>query len=234
MREIVFDTETTGFEPSEGHRIVEIGAVELVNCVPTGRKYQQYINPEREMTADNIAVHGLTEEFLADKPTFREIVDEFLEFIGTDSKLVAHNAPFDMKFINAELKAVGYEPLSYDRVVDTVVLARRRFPGQRVNLDELCKRFNVDNSSRTVHGALLDSELLADVYLELLGGREPGLLDKRQSTDLMSAAPTEEGIDLKSIQHEYRAPRTFPVSENELVQHTEFVKKIKDNLWGIK
>ncbi len=233
MREIVFDTETTGFEPSEGHRIVEIGAVELINCVPTGRKYQQYINPEREMTPDNIAVHGLTEEFLADKPTFREIADEFLEFIGTDSKLVAHNAPFDMKFVNAELKALGYEPLSFDRVVDTVVLARRRFPGQRVNLDELCKRFNVDNSSRTVHGALLDSELLAEVYLELLGGREPGLLDKRQSTDLIHATSINEQVDLNSVQREYRAPRVFFVSEDEINQHAEFIKKIKDNLWGI-
>ncbi len=234
MREIVFDTETTGFEPSEGHRIVEIGAVELVNCVPTGRKYQQYINPEREMTADNIAVHGLTEEFLADKPTFKEIADDFLEFIGTDSKLVAHNAPFDMKFINAELKTLGYEPLSYDRVVDTVVLARRRFPGQRVNLDELCKRFNVDNSSRTVHGALLDSELLAEVYLELLGGREPGLLDKRASSDLIVTNTTGEGVDLKSVQREYHEPRVFPVSAEEIEQHSEFVKKIKENLWGIE
>ncbi len=232
MREIVFDTETTGFDPKEGHRIVEIGAVELVNCVPTGRKYQQYINPERSMTADNIAVHGLTEEFLSDKPIFKDIVDGFLEFIGTDSKLVAHNASFDMKFINAELVNHGYEPLSNDRVVDTLIIARQKFPGSRVSLDELCKRFNIDNSSRTVHGALLDSELLADVYLELLGGREPGLLDKKNQGDMIAQSVDFDSLDIKAVQRDFREPRIFPVSSEELEQHTEFVKKFKKNLWG--
>ncbi len=229
MREIVFDTETTGLDPFQGDRVVEIGAVELVNHVPTGRKYHQYINPERAMSAEVIAVHGLTDAFLADKPTFKEIADDFLAFIGEDSKLVAHNASFDMKFINAELSWIGYEPLSYDRVIDTLLIARQKFPGARVNLNELCKRFNVDNSARTVHGALLDSELLADVYLELLGGREPGFLDKKLIPETQAQGALQEASP-----KEFHAPRTFDVPEEELNQHTEFVKKIKNNLWGIE
>lgn len=229
MREIVFDTETTGLDPFQGDRVVEIGAVELVNHVPTGRKYHQYINPERAMSAEVIAVHGLTDAFLADKPTFKEIADDFLAFIGEDSKLVAHNASFDMKFINAELSWIRYEPLSYDRVIDTLLIARQKFPGARVNLNELCKRFNVDNSARTVHGALLDSELLADVYLELLGGREPGFLDKKLMPETQAQGALQE-----TSPKEFHAPRTFDVPEEELNQHTEFVKKIKNNLWGIE
>lgn len=229
MREIVFDTETTGLDPFQGDRVVEIGAVELVNHVPTGRKYHQYINPERAMSAEVIAVHGLTDAFLADKPTFKEIANDFLAFIGDDAKLVAHNASFDMKFINAELSWIGYEALSYDRVIDTLLIARQKFPGARVNLNELCKRFNIDNSARTVHGALLDSELLADVYLELLGGREPGFLDKKLIPE-MQAQNTLQVITPK----EFHAPRTFNIPEDEVNQHTEFVKKIKNNLWGIE
>lgn len=233
MREIVFDTETTGLDPFQGDKIVEIGAVELINHVPTGRKYHQYINPERTMSAEVIAVHGLTDDFLADKPVFKEIADDFLAFIGSDSKLVAHNASFDMKFVNAELAMIGYEQLSYERVIDTLVIAKQRFPGARVNLNELCKRFNVDNSARTVHGALLDSELLADVYLELLGGREPGLLNHRKTMELQGVMAESEGFDVKSVQHEYREPRSFEILPAELEQHIEFVKKIKNNLWGI-
>lgn len=233
MREIVFDTETTGFDPFEGHRIVEIGCVELINHVPTGRTYQQYINPERSMSEENIAVHGLTEEFLSDKPVFREIVDGFLDFIGSDSMLVAHNASFDIKFLNAELSWLGYPPLSQDRVVDTLILARKKFPGKTNNLDALCKRFQIDNSNRTFHGALLDSELLADVYLELLGGREPGLVLEKKVFN--NSPKTPVNIENNIVrQREFKEARIFTVSNEELEQHFDFVKKIKNNLWGFE
>ena len=232
MREIVFDTETTGLDPFQGDRIVEIGAVELINHVPTGRKYHQYINPQRAMTAEVIAVHGLTDDFLSDKPIFAAIVDDFLNFIGTDSKLVAHNASFDMKFINAELSWINKEPLSYERVIDTLLIAKQKFPGARVNLNELCKRFNIDNSARTVHGALLDSELLAEVYLELLGGREPGLLDQKIIAE--TGVSQFEETEMSAIKREYHEPRTFNATSVELEKHTEFVRKIKNNLWGIE
>lgn len=232
MREIVFDTETTGLDPFQGDRIVEIGAVELINHVPTGRKYHQYINPQRAMTAEVIAVHGLTDDFLSDKPIFTAIADDFLNFVGTDSKLVAHNASFDMKFINAELSWINKEPLSYERVIDTLMIAKQKFPGARVNLNELCKRFNIDNSARTVHGALLDSELLAEVYLELLGGREPGLLDQKIMVE--TGVSQFEGTEISAIKREYHEPRTFNATSVELEKHAEFVRKIKNNLWGIE
>lgn len=172
MRELVLDTETTGFEPSEGHRIVEIGAVELVNLMPTGRTYHQYINPERDMPQGAFEVHGLSEEFLSDKPVFAEIVDAFLEFLG-DARMVIHNAAFDMKFINAELEWVSRPLLAPEQAFDTLTFARQKFPGAPASLDALCRRFGIDNSARTKHGALLDSEILAEVYLELLGGQQP-------------------------------------------------------------
>ncbi|MBE6456231.1 MAG: DNA polymerase III subunit epsilon [Alphaproteobacteria bacterium] len=234
MREIVFDTETTGLDPFQGDRVVEIGCVELINHVPTGRTYHQYINPERSLSEEVVAVHGLTEQFLSDKPKFSEIVDEFLAFIGSDSMLVAHNASFDMKFLNAELSWVGYPPLSYDRVIDTLILARKKFPGSRVNLNELCKRFHIDNSARTVHGALLDSELLADVYLELLGGREPGLiLDKKIPVQTIENKSVQIA-SVQTLQREYREPRVFGVVQDEIEQHIDFVRKIKNNLWGVE
>lgn len=234
MREIVFDTETTGLDPFQGDRVVEIGCVELINHVPTGRTYHQYINPERSLSEEVVAVHGLTEQFLSDKPKFSEIVDEFLAFIGSDSMLVAHNASFDMKFLNAELSWVGYSPLSYDRVIDTLILARKKFPGSRVNLNELCKRFHIDNSARTVHGALLDSELLADVYLELLGGREPGLiLDKKIPVQTIENKSVQIA-SVQTLQREYREPRVFGVVQDEIEQHIDFVRKIKNNLWGVE
>lgn len=173
MREIVLDTETTGFEPTEGHRIVEIGAIELFNHVPTGRTYHQYINPERDMPTEAFEVHGLGNDFLRDKPVFAAIAQDFLDFIGEDAKLVIHNAAFDMKFLNAELGWAKKPLIANDRALDTLMMARRRFPGSPASLDALCRRFNIDNSSRTLHGALLDSEILADVYLELIGGRQP-------------------------------------------------------------
>ena len=231
MREIVFDTETTGLDPFQGDRIVEIGCVELVNHVPTGNVYHQYINPERSMSEEVVAVHGLTEEFLSDKPTFREIADDFLAFIGSDSMLIAHNAPFDMKFLNAELSWIGKELLSFDRVIDTVVLAKKKFPGSRVNLNELCKKFHIDNSARTFHGALLDSELLAEVYLELIGGRQPGLVLEKKAESKQNNSILR---DIKTLTKEYREPRSFKASSDEIEQHTEFVRKIKNNIWGFE
>src|SRR5690242_10106213 len=167
LREVVLDTETTGLDPEQGHRVVELGAVELANHIPTGRTFHAYINPERDMPAEAFRVHGLAAEFLADHPVFAEVVDAFLEFLG-DGKLVIHNAAFDVRFLNAELDRCGRPPIPSERAVDTLVLAQRRFPGAPNNLDALCKRFGVDNSNRKLHGALLDCELLADVYLHLL------------------------------------------------------------------
>lgn len=173
MREIVLDTETTGFEPAEGHRIVEIGAVELLNHVPTGRTYHQYINPDRTMPKEAFEVHGLGDDFLADKPRFGQVGQAFLDFIGADAKLVIHNASFDMKFLNAELGWAGLSQIPNDRAIDTLLIARRKYPGSPASLDALCRRFGIDNSMREKHGALLDSEILAEVYLELIGGRQP-------------------------------------------------------------
>ena len=222
MREIVLDTETTGLDPDTGDRIVEIGCVELINHIPTGKTYHQYLNPERSMSEEVIAVHGLTEEFLSDKPKFAEIADEFLSFVGEDT-LVIHNAPFDMKFLNFELKKAERPLLSYEHVLDTLVMARQKYPGSRVNLNELCKRFNVDASRRTVHGALLDSELLSDVYLAMI-------LDK----ELKFSQPTEKKEKkevLKNVSRETLSPRKFEISEEELSAHSVFLEKIKNSLW---
>ena len=172
MREIVLDTETTGLDPQDGHRIVEIGAVELHNHVPTGNVYHQYINPLITMPDQAFAIHGLSDEFLSDKPKFSEIAKEFLDFIGS-AKLVIHNAAFDIKFINAELKRIDKEEITFDRATDTLAIARKKFPGSPASLDSLCRRFKIDNSARVLHGALLDSQILAEVYLELVGGKQP-------------------------------------------------------------
>ena len=172
MREIVLDTETTGLDPQDGHRIVEIGAVELHNHVPTGNVYHQYINPLISMPDQAFAIHGLSDIFLSDKPKFSEIAKEFLDFIGS-AKLVIHNAAFDIKFINAELKRIDKEEITFDRATDTLAIARKKFPGSPASLDSLCRRFKIDNSARVVHGALLDSQILAEVYLELVGGKQP-------------------------------------------------------------
>src|SRR6185312_11228340 len=175
MREIVLDTETTGFDPATGDRIVEIGCVELVDHLPTGRSFQAYLNPERLVPIETTKVHGLTDEFLADKPLFAHIVEELLEFIG-DAPLVIHNASFDMKFVNSELHRCGKKPLPYARAIDTIEIAKAKIPGARYSLDELCRRFGIDLSVRTKHGALLDAELTARVYLELVGGRQTRLV----------------------------------------------------------
>lgn len=223
MREIVLDTETTGFEPSEGHRMVEIGCVELLNHVATGRTFHRYMNPERDMPPDAERIHGLSIAFLSDKPLFKDIAHDFLEFIG-DAPLIIHNAAFDMKFINAELALCGLPPVPFERAVDTVAMARRRFPGAPVNLDSLCRRFGIDNSHRDKHGALLDSELLAEVYLELRGGREPGLELGARSGGVV--------VERVRVERPYRAPRPHaPTAEEEAAHRAFLAKKVKGALW---
>ncbi|MGH1397772.1 MAG: DNA polymerase III subunit epsilon [Alphaproteobacteria bacterium] len=226
MREIALDTETTGMDPSTGDRIVEIGAVEMINHMPTGRGLQIYINPEREIPEDAIAVHGITNEFVKDKPTFAECYMDFIDFIGTDSKLVIHNAEFDMKFINYQLGKVGHPALSWGRVIDTLGMARKKFPGSPANLDALCRRFDIDNSDRTYHGALLDSELLAEVYLELLGGRQHGLgfSAQKKAQSAKTAAATKSN-------RQFREPRTFEVTPEEKAAHDALLEQLKDPIW---
>ena len=225
-REIVFDTETTGFDPENGDRLVEIGAVELINHIPTGVTYHQYINPERDVPEDAYKIHGLSYEYLKDFPTFAQVADEWVEFVG-DATLVAHNAKFDINFINYELKQLGKDGYSWDRVVDTLEIAKILFPGARNNLDALCRRFNVDNTERTLHGALLDAQLLAEVYLELLGGREPSFLLDKNKKQAASVQVSESDIVRK-----FREPRIFALSEEDMKLHNDFLStKIKDVIW---
>jgi DNA polymerase-3 subunit epsilon len=229
-REIVLDTETTGIDPDKGDRVVEIGCVELVNHVPTGPEGHKrwYINPERLVPAEATAVHGLTDAFLSDKPVFAEVVGEFLDFVG-DADLVIHNAQFDVRFLNAELARLGIPAIDHGRtVVDTLAIARRKFPGAQASLDALCKRFGVDNSGRMLHGALLDAQLLAEVYLELLGGRQRGL------GLVAEAGGGDGGATGGPVRRErpYRAPRPHAPSEAELAAHAELVAKLKSPLWA--
>jgi DNA polymerase III subunit epsilon len=218
MREIVFDTETTGFEPGDGHRIVEIGCVELMDHFPTGRTLQFYLNPERDVPIESQRVHGLSAEFLADKARFAHVADEFLEFLG-DSPLVIHNASFDIKFINAELSRVGRETIPLSRAIDTIEIAKRKIPGARYSLDELCKRFGVDLSARTKHGALLDAQLTAEIYLELVGGRQRGLM---LAPVEIAAAVTETVARAARQRPEKLAPL---ITEIEIELHATFVAK---------
>lgn len=221
MRQIVFDTESTGFNAESGDRIVEIGALEVVNLLPTGKIYHQYINPEREVPEGAVAVHGLTYDRLKSEPVFAEIVGDFLEFIG-DSDLVAHNADFDMRFVNAELKRVGMPALSMTRAIDTLKTARKKFPGANNTLDALCRRFNVDASERTLHGALLDAELLAEVYLELSGGRQQGLnLNRQQQQELANKQRPKK---------EYPA-RVFDIVDSEIKEFETMLEGLENNLW---
>ena len=226
MREIVFDTETTGLDPKTGDRMVEIGCVEMVNKVATGATFHAYYNPERDMPAGAEEVHGLSEQFLSDKPLFAHGADELLEFLG-DAPLVAHNAGFDFGFLNAELALCGREPVSMDRMVDTVTMARRKFPGAKVSLDALCTRFGVDRSHRVKHGALLDAELLAQVYVELTGGRQIGLE--------LAAETVVEDDAIAAIRsappRERRAPRPHAATPEELARHAAFLEKITNPLW---
>ncbi len=220
MREIALDTETTGLDPASGHRIVEIGCVELINHVPTGESFQRYLNPERPMPDEAFQVHGLGDDFLADQPLFGDVMEDLLEFLA-DDPLVIHNAEFDMRFLNAELERVSGPPLALSRAVDTVKLARRKFPGSPASLDALCRRFEISTGARSLHGALLDAQLLAEVYLQLIGGRQPDLaLEEKKA-----AAQAEES----KIQ---RPPRAHQPNPEELAAHQAFLKKLKDPLWS--
>lgn len=226
MREIVLDTETTGFDPEDGDRIVEIGAVELLNHVPTGRTFHEYINPERSMPQGAFEVHGLGDDFLKDKPKFAEVGQAFLDFVG-DAKLVIHNASFDMKFLNAELGWAKMSKLPNDQAIDTLAIARAKFPGSPASLDALCRRFAIDNSARTLHGALLDSEILAEVYLELIGGRQPDF-----------ALSETRATQSEDIDDNWRAPpRPSPlpprITPEESKAHAEFVEALGDQaVWA--
>ncbi len=224
MREVVLDTETTGLEPAEGHRIVEVGAVELVNHIPSGRRFQRYLDPERDMPEGAERVHGLTRDFLAKHRRFAEEVDAILDFIG-DDKLVMHNAPFDLGFLNAELERIGKPPIPVERTVDTLAIARRKFPGAPASLDALCKRFAIDRSMREKHGALLDAELLTEVYLELTGGRQPGL-------ELQRAVPTPGAAPASRADRAARPPRPHAPTEAEVAAHAAFVATLKDPIWN--
>ena len=223
MREIVLDTETTGLNPRTGDRLVEIGCVELDNHVPTGNTYHQYVDPERDMPDEAFAVHGLSEAFLAKHPIFSEVVDGFLEFIG-DSDLVIHNASFDMGFINSELNRIGRPAVDFTRAIDTVQIARSKYPGAQASLDALCRRFEIDLSARTKHGALLDAELLADVYLELVGGRQP-----RFELAAERNAAAANTIETRNVPG--HPPRPHAATESERAAHDELMQQITDPVW---
>ena len=226
MREIIFDTETTGLDPKSGDRLVEIGCIEMVNRVPTGQTFHAYFHPDRDMPAAAEAVHGLSITFLSDKPRFHERAHEMLEFLG-DSMLVAHNAGFDFGFVNSELEMCGLPHLSRDRMVDTVQMARVRHPGAKLSLDALCTRYGIDRSHRTRHGALLDAELLAQVYVELTGGRQIGLS--------LAAGRGEDGAvvgpGLLQRQRMFRPARPHGPSAAELAAHAAFLETVKSPLW---
>ncbi len=226
MREIVLDTETTGLEPAEGHRLVEIGCVEIENRFTTGRTFHVYLNPERDMPIEAFNVHGLSVEFLSDKPLFASVAEDFLAFIG-EAPLVIHNAAFDVKFLNHELDRVKRGPLNPDRIVDTLTLARRRHPGQRNDLNSLCDRYGVDRSKRTRHGALLDSEILADVYSELMGGKQSSLLLGAQGS--VSAASAAATAALRRD----RKPPPSRLTEAEDQAHRAFIGEMGEkSLWA--
>jgi DNA polymerase III subunit epsilon len=228
MREIIFDTETTGFDPATGDRMVEIGCIEMVSRVMTGNHYHAYFNPQRPMPEAAENVHGLSDRFLSDKPAFGEKADELLEFLG-DSPLVAHNASFDFGFLNHELQYCGRAPVAMDRMVDTVALARVKNPGAKLSLDALCTRYGIDRSHRIKHGALLDAELLAQLYIELTGGRQIGLGLADNAFSDKALAQT----DVSSVQSTkvFRSVRAHSASVEELARHAEFIAKIKDALW---
>ncbi len=226
LREIVLDTETTGFKATNGDRIVEIGCIELINHIPSGKDFQTYINPERDMPDGAFSVHGLSEEFLADKPLFHDIATDFLSFID-DAPLIIHNAPFDMGFLNFELKKINIQPIK-NKIVDTVLLARKIHPGARVSLDALCKHYGVNNSHRTLHGALLDSQILAEIYLELIGGRQVAL----SLSENISEEPQTKEINQKTIDLTRTNRLEDRVSKQEEQAHNELIKNMGENtLW---
>ncbi|MBS0482050.1 MAG: DNA polymerase III subunit epsilon [Proteobacteria bacterium] len=227
MREIIFDTETTGLDPKTGDRLVEIGCLEMVNRVLTGASFHAYFNPDRDMPAAAEAVHGLSITFLSDKPRFHERAAELLAFLG-DSMLVAHNAGFDFGFLNTELESCGLDPVSRTRMIDTVALARVRHPGAKLSLDALCTRYGIDRSHRTKHGALLDAELLAQVYVELTGGRQIGLELAAEAPDHLTAAATV----VTRRERSFRPARPHGPSDAELTAHAAFLETVKSPLWG--
>jgi len=222
MREIVLDTETTGLDPNAGHRVVEIGCIELINHIPTGETYHQYVNPERAMPDEAFAVHGLSEAFLSQHPVFADVADAFLDFVG-DAKLVIHNAVFDIKFLNAELERLDQPVIPLSRAIDTVQLARQRFPGAQASLDALCRRFEIDNSARNLHGALLDADLLSLVYLELIGGRQPGL-------ELATASRTAR-TRARAVERPLRPARPHAPTSEEDAAHAAMLEKVSDPIW---
>ena len=231
MREIVFDTETTGLDPKTGDRMVEIGCIEIYNRVPTGETFHAYFNPERDMPAGAEAVHGLSSSFLADKPLFADLAGDLLDFLG-DAPLVAHNAGFDFGFLNTELEIASFEAICMSRMVDTVAIARKKHPGAKLSLDALCTRYGIDRSHRVKHGALLDAELLAQVYVELTGGRQIGLelaaeqavVDRRQDGSKETVLARATG--------ERREPRPHAASVEELARHRKFLEQIESPLWS--
>ena len=228
MREIVFDTETTGLSPNDGHRLVEIGCVEIFNRVATGRSYHAYINPERAMPSEAEAVHGLSAIFLSDKPCFHAVALDLLEFVG-DSPLVAHNATFDFAFLNWELANCGQPPVCLTRMVDTLVMARTRHPGAKHSLDALCTRYGVDRSQRVKHGALLDAELLAQVYVELCGGRQIGFMLAQDAGIVATGTPAYlPAAPVRAM----RPPRRHAASDAELARHAAFIQKLVDPIWA--
>jgi DNA polymerase-3 subunit epsilon len=225
MREIIFDTETTGLNPAAGDRMVEIGCIEIVNRVETGRTFHAYFNPERPMPSEAEAVHGLSDIFLSDKPRFVEKLDELLEFIG-EAPLVAHNAAFDFGFLNHELQRCGRDPICMSRMICTLMLARSRHPGAKHSLDALCTRFGVDRSQRVKHGALLDAQLLVQVYVELTGGRQIGL-----SLGSATVAASPEAVAISQAERLVRPPRPHEPSEEERTRHRSFIAKLTSPLW---
>ena len=226
MREIILDTETTGLDPLRGDRLVEIGCVEIYNRMPTGQTFHRHLNPERDMPAEAFAVHGLSTEFLATKPLFGEVVDEFIEFIG-DAPLVIHNASFDIAFINAELERIRRAPIPRDRLVDTLLLARRKHPGVSNRLDDLCSRYAIDNSRRTKHCALLDAELLAEVYIDLIGARQSQLILAAEVRHI-----TEAGIG-EMPRRQRQVPLAARLSDEERLAHRAFIGSLGDKaIWN--
>lgn len=222
MREIVLDTETTGLDPNAGHRVIEIGCLEMINHIATGQTFHEYLDPERDVPDDAARIHGITADMLKGKPLFADRAEALVDFLG-DAKLVIHNASFDLGFLNAEFARLDRPPIPASRAIDTVQLARRKFPGSPASLDALCKRFDIDNSARTKHGALLDAELLADVYVELIGGRQPGL---GLAAEARSGAP-----DLSPAQRTPRPARPHAASDDERAAHARFLEKLKDPVW---
>jgi DNA polymerase-3 subunit epsilon len=230
MREVIFDTETTGLDPKTGDRMVEIGCVEMIGRVETGRTFHAYFNPERDMPVEAERVHGLSAAFLATKPRFAETADELLEFLG-DAPLVAHNAGFDFGFLNAELERIGRAPISMDRMVDTVQLARKKHPGSKLSLDALCTRYGIDRSHRVKHGALLDAELLAQVYVELTGGRQIGLGLVAEET-VVTVETSVAAIGTARANRPPRPPRPHAATPEELERHREFIAGIDNAIWS--